>query len=254
MSDITSTPVLGIDISKKTFHCALLTQGKNKKANYKHKQFSNEAKGYHQLSQWLATQGMTSCHVCLEATGVYGEGVATYLAEAADFTVSIVNPAKIKGFAQCQLQRLKTDKADAKLIAQYCLAMTPQAWQPESLQVRQLQALVKRLGNVGGMLRQEQNRLSVANEVVHASLRKSIQTLEQQREQLQQQIQTHIDQHPELKQRADLVTSIPGIGAATQGHILAFIGNPDRFDSAKQCVAFYRTEPQALSFRHLCTR
>jgi hypothetical protein len=44
------TPVLGLDIAKKTFHCALLTEGKAHQATYKHKQFSNEMKGYRPLS------------------------------------------------------------------------------------------------------------------------------------------------------------------------------------------------------------
>lgn len=116
--------ILGIDIAKKTFQCALLKGGK-----FKHKAFSNNPRGHVALSQWLGKQGVTTAHACLEATGIYGEDLAYYLADAS-FTVSIVHPAKIKGFAQCQLQRLKTDQAEAKLIAQYCAAMRPKLWNP----------------------------------------------------------------------------------------------------------------------------
>lgn len=231
--------ILGIDIAKKTFQCAFLKEGK-----YKHKSFENNSKGYTALSHWLESQGTgDTLHACLEATGIYGEALARYLADAG-FTVSIVNPAKIKGFAQCQLQRLKTDKADAKLIAQYCAAMQPKPWKPTPEPVRHLQALVKRLEQLGSVLNQEQNRLEAASHAVQPSIQTMIDLLKRQMKDFQQQIQTHIDQHPNLKQRAELLDSIPGIGPATQAQILAFLGEPSAFESVKQCVAFVGLNPK----------
>lgn len=231
--------ILGIDIAKKTFQCALLKDG-----TYKHKSFVNNPKGYTALSHWLESQGTgDTLHACLESTGVYGEALACYLADAG-FTVSLVNPAKIKGFAQCQLQRLKTDKADAKLIAQYCAAMQPKPWQPIPAHVRHLQALVRRLEQLGGALNQEQNRLEVASAIVQPSIQKMIDLLAQQIKDIQAQIQSHINQHPDLKQRAQLLDSIPGIGPATRAQILAFLGAPNQFETAKQCVAFIGLNPK----------
>ncbi len=40
--------------------------------------------------------------------------------------VSLVNPARIKGFAQSELRRTKTDKADAGLIGRFCASMNPE--------------------------------------------------------------------------------------------------------------------------------
>jgi transposase len=51
------------------------------------------------LRLWLEKQGIQEVHACLEATGNYGEALAIYLHEAGHM-VSIVNPARIKGFAQ----------------------------------------------------------------------------------------------------------------------------------------------------------
>lgn len=234
-------PTLGIDIAKKTFQCALLQAGK-----YKHKSFSNDLKGYVGLSQWLDSQAAKQAHVCMEATGIYSEASAVYLVEAG-FTVSVVNPAKIKGFAQCQLQRLKTDKADAKLIAQYCAAMKPLPWKPEPEHVRQLQALVRRLEDLSNTLNQEQNRLAVASPIVQPSLCTVINTINQEIKGVHQLIQAHIDQHPDLKQQAALLDSIPGIGKVTQAHVLAFIGNTARFETAKQCVAFVGLNPRPFT-------
>jgi transposase len=48
----------------------------------------------------------------MEATGVYWEAVAEYLANRG-MTVSVINPAQIKAFGTSRLVRTKTDKVDA---------------------------------------------------------------------------------------------------------------------------------------------
>ncbi len=65
----------------------------------------------------------------MEATGCYGDALATYLHEQG-CVVSVVNPAQIKSFGGAQLRRAKTDKTDAKLIAQFCQDMHPAPWTP----------------------------------------------------------------------------------------------------------------------------
>ena len=48
----------------------------------------------------------------MEATNVYWEALAQFLYDQ-EHTVSVVNPARIKGCAQRQLVRNKTDKQDS---------------------------------------------------------------------------------------------------------------------------------------------
>jgi transposase len=219
--------ILGIDIAKKTFQVALLSNNK-----FKHKSFENNLKGFHALSHWLNKLNITLLHACLEATGSYGEALAQYLFDVG-FKVSVVNPAKIKGFAQCQLIRLKSDKADATLIAHYCATMNPTLWQPEPLCIQQLQGLVRRLDELIVALNQEQNRLDVAPDIIRSSIEK--------------QIQSHINQYPDLKQQAELLQTIPGVGTATIAQVLAFMSDLTRFDNAKQYVAFLGLNPKQYS-------
>ena len=103
--------ILGIDIAKKKFDSALLINGK-----LKHKVFANGQEGFRELVGWLKKYGVAHAHVCVEASSTYGEELATYLHDHGH-TVSIVNPARIKGFAQSELLRLKNDKVDAGVIA-----------------------------------------------------------------------------------------------------------------------------------------
>ena len=79
----------------------------------------------------------------MEATGPYSEQAALALVEFG-WIVSVVNPARIKGFAQSELARNKTDRADAALLARFCAAMHPIVWTPPSPAYRQLRALVER--------------------------------------------------------------------------------------------------------------
>ena len=118
-------PILGIDISKAKFDVALLMDSKIKKTRV----FENNLTGFKALSLWLIKQDITHLQACMEATGTYGDELATYLYDQG-FEVSVVNPAQIKSFSGAQLNRAKTDKADAKLIAQFCASMQPTAWMP----------------------------------------------------------------------------------------------------------------------------
>src|SRR5512137_3127220 len=169
-----SEPVLGIDIAKQKFDAALLIGGK-----LKHKTCKNSTDGFESLSQWLRKQGVDRFHACLEATGSYGDELALYLHNTGH-TVSIVNPARIKGFAQSELLRTKNDKMDAGLIARFCLAMHPEPWEPPAPEIRALQALVRRADALIGMRTQEMNRLGTAARAVEPSIREHIAYLDEQ--------------------------------------------------------------------------
>jgi transposase len=80
----------------------------------------------------------------MEATGVYWEEIAQFLATKG-FTVSVVNPAQIKAYVASRLTRTKTDAVDARLIAEFCAERKPPPWQPRTEAEVALRALVLRL-------------------------------------------------------------------------------------------------------------
>jgi len=57
-------------------------------------------------------------------------------------------------------------------------------------------------------------------------------------------IQDHIDQHPDLSANKKLLETIPGVGNATIRQVLAFIGNVEDFQNAKQLAAFIGLNPK----------
>jgi len=231
--------VIGIDVSKEKFDVALLQENKNNKTAI----FMNNSKGYKNLWKWLKKHKATDCFACLEATGVYGENLAVFLHER-DVLVSVVNPARVKGFRQSELGRTKTDEADAALIARFCRAMKPALWEPPAPHVRTLQALVYRLENLNLMHIQETNRLQVAHDSLKKNIKSSIRFIEEQISDIKKEIKEHIKKHESLKEKQKLLESIPGVGEVTIATILTFLEQPQKFRCAKQVAAFVGLNPK----------
>lgn len=238
MTSETLTP-LGIDISKATFHVAVLSSGNKAKSH----SFSNDKSGFQQLQDWLQQQQVERVHGGLEATSIYGHPLAIYLYQQGH-RVSIVNPLQVKGYAQSQLTRTKTDRADAKLIAQFCRDLRPAAWHPSEAEVQELQAYTRRLDALEQMLTQEKNRLTITPSELKADIEDHIQYLEQQVKAVKKRLLKHIQAHDTLTHQHHRLMSITGIGEKTAAILLAEIGSIDHFKSARSLAAFAGLTPQ----------
>lgn len=234
--------VLGIDIAKAKFQAALLRPD----GKLRHKSAPNTILGFEQLADWLRRQGVTRVHACLEATGTYGEALATWLHDQGH-VVSVINPAIIHAYARTQLARSKTDRMDAELIARFTATQAPPAWTPPALEIRQLQALVRRLDALLGMRTQEANRLAAGVGIpeVRASIEAVLANLDTQIAHVRQLIRQHLDQHPGLRAQRDLLTTIPGIGEATAAVLIAELFDK-RYSSARQAAAFAGLVPRLV--------
>jgi transposase len=158
--------------------------------------------------------------------------------------VSVINPAQIKAFAHSELSRAKTDKADAKLIARYAQTMQPPLWTPPSPAIRAIQALVRRVDDLSEMIRMEKNRLDTATDsAVRESIETIISTLKAQLKATRAAITQQIDNDPTLKERAELLDSIKGVGDATIAQLLVVLDKHHNFTNAKQVVAFVGLAP-----------
>jgi transposase len=232
---------IGIDIAKRKFDLLWLCASTGKKKN---KTFENTPAGFKEMFQWMSKYGISSedSHIAMEATSQYYEAVALALFDAG-FTVSVVNPLQIKRFAESRLQRQKTDKADAELIAQFCAQTQPRPWQPPPREVRELQRLIARLEAVQGMHVQEQNRRYESQGVALESVERVAESLKDEEERLRKMIKDHIDHHPDLRSQQDLLCSIPGVGEQTSSYFMAWLRS-ERFEDARQAVAFVGLSPQ----------
>jgi transposase len=179
----------------------------------------------------------------MEATGIYWEELANFLYNI-NCKVSVVNPVKIKGFGMSELSRTKTDRADSKLIARFCKAIEPPAWQPIKPEYKELQLLVRRLEDLQNLFRIEKNHLETAtSNDIKKSIESIIGSLTSNIEEITKLINNKINQNPELQKKQKLLETIPGIGNATIMHILSFI-NIEKFSNIKQLDAFLGLNPK----------
>jgi len=231
--------VLGIDVAKAKLDVALrLPDGK-----IRNKVVDNSPPGFEVLSAWLAKHEVTELHACMEATGTYWEAVAEFLADAGH-TVSVVNPTRIKGQGAASLVRSKTDKVDARLIAEFCVTQHPEPWQPPLPAIRELRALVARRDALDAMRSQEHNRLLVAREAVRAHIEAHLTYLDRAIAEIEAAIRRKIDDDPGLKEQRDLLDSIPGLGGKTIPVLLSYYGGPLRFHKAREAAAFAGLDPR----------
>lgn len=234
----TSVVPLGMDVSKAKLDCAL-----GLGAKFRTKVFANTPQGFAQLREWLHHHGADRVHACMEATGIYWEAAALFLADAGH-RVSVINPALAKAHGQSLGLRSKTDQIDAKLLADFCREKQPAEWVPPSGAERRLRALVLRHQNLVEMQVQEKNRCESMREDVRASVEDHLSWLAAEIERIEQAIAKVFDDDDQLRGKRDLLHSIPGLGERTIAVLLAYGVGGDRFQAVRQFVAFAGLSPR----------
>jgi transposase len=236
---------LGVDIAKAKLDCLLLDAATQKR---KSKTVANSIEGIVALLKSLQTWGIDPLQlsVMMEPTGSYHELAAFALADAG-CSVCLVNPAQLRSYAQALGVRGKSDATDAALLARYGAVERPAPWQPPSLSVRTLRALLARRDAVAEDLQRERNRaekteVTDAPAAVDQSLRNGIAFLEKQLETLQHAIAQHIDDDPDLKDKRNLLLTIPGVGERVSEHMTALLAGRS-FNTAEQVAAYLGLVP-----------
>ena len=215
----------GIDVSKAWLDIALHPGRENW-------QVENTQKGIRKLIKRL--QSMQIECIVVEATGGYEAQLVEEVSHAA-LPVSRVNPLRVRRFAQGMNWLAKTDKIDAKVLALFGEKARPRRVALPSTAEKRLSVLLKRRKQVLDMLSAEQNRRELADKDVQLYIDKVIQVLKKQLEDLDAQIHDLIDQTPELKQKRDLLQSVPGVGVVLSATLVAQVpelGKCDRKEIA----------------------
>jgi transposase len=235
---MTKPIAIGIDIEKAKFDASIKLGEK-----YPYKKFENTEKGFEELEKWMEKNGVKQAHFCMEATGIYGENLANYLYQR-QYIVSVVNPRSIEAFGRSQMRRNKTDKQDARLIAQYCESMNPEKWHPLPEELKSLQELERHLESLKNQHSQQLNRLeSQRNTTVIKSTNRILTSIEEEIKEVEKMIKEEIEKNEQLKKNNQLLQTIPAIGQTIAIVILAEIGDITRFDSVRKLDAFAGLSP-----------
>ena len=235
--------MIGIDVSKATLAVCLRLADSGIELDH---EFPNTATGHHKLHAWLKKHGEQTGWACMESTGPYHLNVAQFLHQHR-YRVSVVNPKRIKAYGESRLSRGKTDKADARLIAEFGEKETLPVWQPPAPERVALKDLQDRLDELEESLRQHrQRREHCQNPSVLASLEREEAFIKQEIEALKRE-QGHLcDKTPCLREEIELLCTIPGVGELTATRLVARI-DISLFDHAASFAAFFGVTPREHS-------
>ena len=215
----------GIDVSKKKLDVVLLVED-----NHFYKVFPNSIEGIEILEKWLSSkvEPNSLIHICIEATNIYHELAAFSLSEKEQFKVSVVNPRKVKHFANV-LVKTKTDKADAKLLALYCKHFEPEKFIPPSKERIELRELSRLMDNLIELRAIQKVRLQTFNtEIAAHGVLSTIKSIDKTIAETQKQINSCYDKSIELKNYSKLLKSIPAFGERVSSLLLSEIKKDDK--------------------------
>ena len=202
---------VGIDVGKQNLDLAILgTAGT--------KQYQNSSKGIRALTRQLKKKSLAL--IVVEATGGYEYEVVTHMRKA-KLPVALVNPTRVRRFAQAGGQLAKTDSLDAHVLANFAKTMQPEVWQLKTEVEEGLSRLISRRRQLVGMLTSEKNRLGTAQKLAQDSLKRHIAWMQDEVVEIESSMREVIQAEPEYQQKMTHLVSVPGVGPVTAITLIA---------------------------------
>ena len=211
MTSNTQGKVVGIDVSKKRMDVNVY--GEQEVTDW-----DNNSLGVSQLGEWLG-QGKVKL-VVVEASGGVEMRLIGELAHR-ELPVAVVNPTRVRNFARAAGKLAKTDKIDARTIAEFGEKMAPEPKQLVSQARRKLAGLVTRRYQLITMMTAEKNRLSTTPDDVQEWVVQHLEWLAEQMTAIENAIDECIAAESSWQEEAAVLESVPGIGPVTSFTLLA---------------------------------
>ena len=193
---------VGIDVGKNTLDIYIWELAL-------HWQCPNSAEGLKQLVKTLGRYKLT--RIVVEATGGYERQLVEACAEK-QFPIVVVQPIQVRQFAKAQGILAKTDKIDARLIAQFGAVMKPEIRPISSREIRLIRDLLARKRQLNEARVQEQNRLQKAPAVLMATHKRMLKQLDKELAWVNTQLDTEVAAVVEWRRTYEILVSVPGIG------------------------------------------
>ena len=238
---------VGVDMSKNDFSVCFVKYTTEGKTIIKGtKKFLNTTAGFNQFIKWTDKKSTSDLQtrVVVEATGCYHETFAYFIRENTDYYLSVELPTKTKAFAKSLNVKTKTDKSDAKVLAQIGVERLLREWKPMSpqlLTLRQLNRHKERLQeNKNVVFSQLHAHLHSyrPNKKVTAQLKSMLRVFDNQIKVITDLIKDTVALDEELQSRIDKVCKIKGIRLPTAAAIIAETGGFALFTSRAQLISY----------------
>lgn len=248
---------IGIDFSKEKIDVAVISaDGLTETAGRVFNEFKSTSSGYRQLERWVRqnSNGLDPSLwlFCGENTGDYSKGLSNFLF-GMGYDIWLENAKCIKDSSG--IRRLKSDRADAAMIAEYAMRNHDKAvmYKPlsESLtQLRELflyrQMLVRHRS--GFIARRGEKRLTMekspAKTAISQSQKHVVTELSREVDKVDERIRKLIDSDKGLSAVYEIVTTMPGIGTQNAVCLMVYTDNFNKFNfNARKIACYYGVAP-----------
>ncbi|WP_066401363.1 IS110 family transposase [Flavisolibacter tropicus] len=207
--------------------------------------FSNDKTGFDRFDAWCTKHKKLPLPTVylMEATGVYYEQLAWYLHTKA-YDLSVVLPNKARKYKESLGLKSKTDRIDAKGLAQMACEQQCSRWQPLSANIYRLRLVTRQIQNLTEQAIALSNQLHALqhgmfrDKDLEKMLQKQLVVLKKNKASLKTKVQALIDADPALKQKFEKIGSIKGLGCQSLAVIVAETNGFAAFESAGQLVSY----------------
>lgn len=235
---------IGIDVSKDTLEVVIYdgTFSKNM-------QYENNLQGLAKLDDTIRNQGEAETLITMEATGVYHLQAAVYLYEKG-YTVSVLNPLKIKRYSEMKMLRAKTDSVDARAIAAYGFHEEPCYFTAQEYKKEHIVQLLQQIDAFQRTELENSNRLHAlqripgANEQALEIYRELVRMLKEKERKAEHTVYEIVNESYADEYR--LLKKIPGVGNRLAALIIGYFGKFENFNNAKQVASFIGLNPSPV--------
>ena len=193
---------VGVDVGKSLLDISILEVDV-------HFQVPNNAEGIRQLIKRISRYNLT--RVLVEATGGYERALVEACAEK-ELPIIIVQPIQVRMFAKAQGLYAKTDKIDARLIAQFGSCIQPEVKPIQHKKVRYFRDLLLGKRQLMEARTQELNRQQKAPKAIQPTHNRMIKFLDKEVEWVNNKLDVAVSDVAEWQRTYELVSSVPGIG------------------------------------------
>jgi transposase len=202
---------VGIDVSKASLEVAVGAEGEFWSA-------ANTPEGIARVIQRLVQ--LHPARVVVESTGGLERPLVAELSFA-HLPVALVNPGRVRDFAKSTGELAKTDKLDARVLAQFAEAVKPAIFVLPSEQEQLLSALMTRRRQLVEMLTAEKNHLFSTPSTTRSWVERNITSLGEQLAELNRKIDDFIRDDPAFHDKEQILRSAPGVGRITAAILLS---------------------------------
>ena len=241
--------IIGIDVGKMSLDCAWLRDLDQDKP--KRKKVENSPQGFKSMLTWAQdVSGLAASELSfmVEPTGIYHEFLVQFL-DQRQATIYLVNPSRVRKFADGMGILSKNDLIDADMLTRYGLQNRKlQPYQPEAQEISDLKSLFNRLDTLERDLRRELNRQEKISQssTIHRwekqSMQRTVRYLETEIKRFKKHISQTIESNSSLQKDYELLLTIPGIGARTAWTMLVTLRSR-RFASAPEAASYLGLNP-----------